>query len=382
MPDPAISAHVHAEETPEGLLLRDALGDVRPRLISREPLGAGTVAGFAIGEDHADQTYFVDTSRLGVVAETGLAMGHDQERPEARIWLHPADPHLPALAATAFPHSVGILLRRLGIGAEGTAQMVGYRPGRRAVLRVPAEAGDIWIKVVRPSRIDRIIRAHRACAEAGLPVPALRGWSPEGLLVLDPAVGTPASDVAWRPAELLTVTEQLRERIAAVPWEAPARSIASRLDWYAARIGGWQAAVRVAERTATRLRRLAPQPLVTVHGDLHYGQLFLTDGAITGFIDVDTLGAGVRAEDSAAFLSHAVASARLTPASAAGRVWELADGALHRWGDDPAVRPYTALHLIGHALAVRDLRDESGARQLIDAAQRIVEGGPAAPAEV
>ncbi|MBY6061362.1 phosphotransferase [Microbacterium esteraromaticum] len=375
---------------PDLLLLREALGavagessgdDAALRLISREPLGEGSVSGFAQAADSPEQIWYVDTSRLPVRAETGLATGSDPARPDARIWTHPADPHLPALAATAFGHAVTALLARLGLVATGELTMVGYRPGRRAVLRAGTDSGDVWLKVVRPRRLDRIVGAHHACVEAGLPVPTLRGWAPEGLLVLDSAAGAPAAECGWQPHQLLDSVDGLRARIAAISWDRPAPSIADRLDWYAGRAGDHVEAQRLVAGIRTLLANAPVREHTVVHGDLHFGQLFLADedADISGMIDVDTLGRGDAAEDSAAFIAHAVASARLTGAEHRARIWGLADAALERW-DDRRVRALTGIHLLGQANSARDHGDMTGAQMLCRGAQSIVDGDPAEPA--
>src|SRR5690606_14252099 len=112
-----------------------------------------------------------------------------------------------------FGHAVRSLLGRLGEKALGEPEFVAYRPGRRGVVRVSVEGGQVWVKIVRPSRVDRIVAAHRAFDAAGLPVPKLLGWSGEGLIVLADAQGTPASDVEWDPGELLDEVDELRRRI-------------------------------------------------------------------------------------------------------------------------------------------------------------------------
>ncbi|MBN8423459.1 phosphotransferase [Microbacterium esteraromaticum] len=384
--------HAHARShplhsDPDFMLLHEALGDVAAeprgddtalRLISREPLGEGSVSGFAPMTDSPEQTWYVDTSRLPVRTETGLATGDDPARPDARIWAHPADPHLPALAATAFGHAAKALLSRLGLVATGELTMVGYRPGRRAVLRAATDGGDVWLKVVRPRRLDSIVGAHLACAEAGLPVPTLRGWAPDGLLVLDSAVGTPAAETRWSPRSLLDSVDALRAQISGVVWDRPAPSIADRLGWYAGHAGDAVEVQRLVAGIRTLLANATVREDTVVHGDMHFGQLFLAgDGAgISGMIDVDTLGRGDAAEDSAAFIAHAVASARLTGVEHRARIRGLADAALERW-DDPRVRGFTGIHLLGQANSARVHGDTTGAQTLYATAQRIVDGGSA-----
>lgn len=377
----------------EARLLAEALDMPASALaaISREPLGAGTVAGFAVASGASTElpegtVAYLDTSLLPVARETGLALDG-----VARVWIHPADPHLPALAPAAFGDAAGVLLSRLGIAATAPPAIVGYRPGRRAVLRVPTEAGAVWVKVVRPSRIERVAAAHTALRQQGLPVPAVHGWSPEGLLVLADADGAPATEMTWHPERLLDAVDLLRDRLAGVELAWPARtSLAARLPWYLARL---EAAMPLrAERirdVGVRLEntlRSAPASVATVHGDLHIGQLFVVGDALTGLIDVDTAGRGDAAGDTAAFLGHAVTSALLTEAQwsrgeaqwsrreAQGRRAEplraLAAGAWARWGDDRRVRALTAVHLLGHALGAAAAGDAPRAVLLLEAAER------------
>ncbi|CAI9393602.1 phosphotransferase [Microbacterium sp. T2.11-28] len=389
--DATAAAPVPATAGDEATLLAEAL-DVpvsAVRVFSREPLGAGSVTGVTLAPEAAsaqgfpsDSVAYLDTSLLPVVRETGLALDG-----VARVWLHPADPHLPALAPAAFGDAAAVLLSRLGIAATDTPELVGYRPGRRAVLRVPTEGGSSWVKVVRPSRIERVVTAHDALRAGGLPVPAVRGWSPEGLLVLDAATGAPATEATWRPAHLLDAVDDLRRRLTGIPLAWPARtSLAQRLPWYLSRL---ELLLPDAERLRGIGARIAqslasaPAPPATIHGDLHIGQLFLVDGAVSGLIDVDTAGRGEPGEDTAAFLGHAVASALLTerrggqdgpggdhPGDGSAAVRALAGLAFERWGADARTRALTAVHLLGHALGAASAGDPGRAAQLIDGAER------------
>jgi hypothetical protein len=369
---------------PEELLLREALAldpETSVTLRSREPLGDGSVAGFDVtAADEAAITYFVDTSHRVVARETGIATG-TVDQPGDRVWLHPADPHLPALAPVAFGHAAETLLGRLGIAAHGSPELVAYRPGRRAVLRMPSAGGSAWIKVVQPARVGRIVETHRALARAGIPVPAVLGWSDEGLLVLDAAIGTPAQDAAWDPAALVDEVDELRARFAEVQLRRAARTqLDRRLNWYVARLR----VVFGDERRdlVDRVDRAAhavwgDAGIATIHGDLHFGQLFLDDRMrISAVIDVDTAGTGAAVDDAAAFVSHAIASAVLTPAPRDERVWALARHALERWDAAPGVRARTATHLLGHALAAAETGHGERADRLLQAAASVVDRDP------
>ncbi|WJL96484.1 phosphotransferase [Microbacterium sp. ET2] len=346
----------------EAELLRDALelaADTPVALLSREPFGAGSIAGFEVTPaGSGPMTYFVDTSRRVVTQETGMLLG-SPAAPECRIWAHPSDPYLPALAPAAFSHAAESLLARLGISATAPPRIVGYRAGRRAVLRVEARGGARWMKVVPPSRVNRIVATHRRLADAGIPMAHLVGWSPEGLIVLDQARGTAARDVVWHATTLLDAVDELRAALAAVPLDHAARvGLADRRDWYAARFREGADAARGA-RVAALLERVVrawrdEDPRATIHGDLHFGQLFFDDeGAISGLIDVDTTGRGTPDDDAAAFIAHAVASAYLTAEDRDERVWVLARSALARWGSD-AVRARAATLLLGQVLAAQE----------------------------
>lgn len=368
----------YAPLTDDAELLADAL-EVPPATLalrSREPLSTGSVAGFDVLGGETPLTYYVDTSGLSVAQETGLVLHDDaSDAVTARIWLHPADPHLPALAAVAFDHAAESLLSRLGVTAAGETELRAYLPGRRAVLRVPTDEGAMWVKVVRPSRIERIVDAHSAVLAAGIPSPAVRGWSPEGIIVLDEAAGTPAQDVAWEPQVLLDEVDRLRTAMGSVALDVPARGVATRLDWYASRVTGSPGAERVVSGIRQVTDETARGARGTVHGDLHFGQLFLDDaGRISSVIDVDTVGEGLLAEDPAAFLAHASASALLTVGAHESRAWALADEAMRRWGDDTGVRACAATHLLGHAVGASDAAAAERAEALLRVAEAILSG--------
>lgn len=351
------------------MLLSDAL-NLAPEsitLLSREPLGAGSVAGFEIAGAQS-LTYYVDTSQLSVSSETGWVSE------DARMWMHPADPHLPALAPVAFDHAAEAILARMGFTTSAAPQIVAYRPGRRAVLQVPTVQGDIWMKVTRPSRVQTLVRAQAAASEAGVPVPQVHGWAPDGLVIMADAAGTPAADFLWEPDRLLDEVDVLRAQIATVQWDVPVSGVARRIRWYASRSS--QRATVVLDRSRALIDEFSDGRRHTVvHGDLHYGQLFLNEhGSIVSVIDVDTLGIADPAEDAAAFLSHAIVSAGMTGGENRVRVWALADAAAERWGSAPLVRALTAVHLVGHAMSATDRSAHEEAERSLTAADGILRG--------
>lgn len=376
--------------TPEEQLLRDALAldeTAVVALVSREPLGAGSVAGFEVAAP-GDQAmvYFVDTSGRQVARETGLTLGAP-DAPDGRVWLHPADPHLPALAPVAFAQAAETLLSRLGLVPDGAPEFVAYRPGRRAVLRVPIAGDALWVKVVPPSRIARIVDTHRTLASRGIPVPGIRGWSDDGLLVLEAAAGRPVTDAPWECGALLDEVDRLRATLSDVELGHHAHTgLDRRLGWYAARLRAVldpaRAAIVVAVEREARARWGDSRTETTVHGDLHFGQLFLGDDQrVSAVIDVDTAGRGIPSDDTASFVAHAVASAVLTPAPRDERLWELARTAMRRWDAAPGagdgLRARVATHLLGHALGAVEVGHDRHADALLDAASAVSGDGDA-----
>lgn len=356
----------------EAALLADGFAVPRASLtpLSREPLGDGSVAGFRVAHDDGRASIaYVDTSRRPVDRETGLVL-----EGVARIWTHPADPHLPALVPVAFGDALGVLLARLGIELDGRQELLAYRPGRRAVLRAPTTRGPVWIKVVPPRRAQRIVDAHAALGAAGAPVPAVHGWSPDGVIVTAHAPGEPALAADADPDAVLGAVDALRERIATADLAEPARArTPARLRWYAPRAaaelpGSADAAERIRARCEAALAADPPEPR-PIHGDLHLGQVFLDEAPgeprITGLVDVDTAGIGDPDEDPAALVAHTVASALLTEGlPGEDRVWRLAEAA-HARAASPRVDALAAIHLLGHALAAGVAGESRRAARLI-----------------
>ena len=360
---------------PELQLLVDAVGERfvdTPRPISREPLGDGSIAGFAATEPAAiaydDETatgdvrtnWYVDTSRRAVEHETGLVLG-DPEHPEARIWLHPADPRLPALAPASFEHSARTLLARIGIDLSGAPELVAYRAGKRAVFRMRGSAGTTYLKVVRPAVVADLAATHTALADAGLPVPRVHAWGDIGLLVIPEAPGEPLSKLLDKtePDRLLDAIDDLRNRLGEVDLGRDARpSLSGRSDWYVSRIRAATAEDEaLAALTETAIAALGARPASrrrqTVHGDLHAGQLFMRGGSVSGLIDVDTAGAGDPTDDEAAFIGHLIASVAMRSAGGwpTDPVRALAEAAWRRWSWNAEALPHGVIvHALGHAL--------------------------------
>jgi hypothetical protein len=317
------------------------------------------------------------------------------------VWLYPSDPALPALRTVTDPVSTAAVLEGLGIRSAPTeVAVVSYRPGRRAVIRVDIQhPGDIggsrlFLKVVEPGKAESIAERHELFRSSGLPVPRPLGWSGDGVIAMSGLPGIEAQSAVDRIVDQSAFLDQLEflcTLLEAVPAVNTARpSLYNRLDWYLERLSERlpDDTARMLEVGAAIARRGAEgygfeYTPVTIHGDLHLGQLFIDPEApseIAGMLDIDTAGVGDPADDAGAFYAHLVALAESTddPASAAGSL-RLADAWLSRWprnrnaGFDARARAIAATHLLGHALQPKAEDQAAASRRLLERANAIVE---------
>lgn len=352
-----------------------------------EPVNEGFIVGYACGvrtpQDTIERvTIYVNTSPSAPVDEHTVELADASGR-RLTAWVYPQDPSLPSLPAVSYPEAAGVVLAKFGIAAEGAVlRMEAYRPGKRAVLRVDTATDSWFAKVVHPSLAATIHDLHERFLSAGVPVPRSLGFSDAGLVLLGELPGIPAIDVfeSIDRARFARGLDELTRHIAAVPVRIGAReSLARRVDWYAERME--ETAPLFARQTArlaaiVRERYAAtavPRP-VTIHGDLHLGQIFVDEqdpSRITGILDIDTAGLGDPADDRGALFGHVVVSAveRATTTASADALAAFADELQAGWAGDARVASIAATHLLGHALANAGRGDDRGAAS----AQRLLE---------
>ena len=239
----------------------------------------------------------------------------DDGEQQAAVWLYPDDPGLPALRAAHDPDAVERLLADFGVPAKDRSPVRltrrAYRPTRRAVVEASAPGARVFLKVLRPSKVEELHRRHVLLTEAGLPVPEALGWTPEGLLVLAPLEGGTMRDAVRdgrpvpSPQELLDTLDRLPDDLCDLPRR---ESWSESADHYARMIG------TALPREAERAERLAARILARIsglpddaptHGDFYEAQLLLDDdGSLTGLLDVDNAGPGRRADDLGCLVAH------------------------------------------------------------------------------
>ena len=266
--------------------------------------------------------------------DTAAEIFADGER-EVAVWIYPQDPDLPGLVRAAYAESMAELANSHHVFAHSvsaddlTLQMIGYRPRRRAVVKVSAGREVVYVKVLRSRLFDDVLARHRLLADAGLPVAEVAAATNDHLLVLRELTGEPLAKAIFEPAEPCTA-ESLIELLDAMPasvvrldrrppWSdavahyarmvtAALPTLEPRLNWLVDTIG----------------QGLAPIPPGTepTHGDFHEGQVHVSGGTVCGLLDTDTIGPGRRADDLACLVAHLSTIQRMNSAQEA-RVHQL-----------------------------------------------------------
>lgn len=225
------------------------------------------------------------------------------------VWVVPHDPALPGLEAAVDPDRTRRLLTDLG-AEDGPVRvkMRAYRPGRRAVVSVDGLSERIFLKVVRPKKVEELHENHKFLA-ARLPVPHSLGFSAEtGMMALQAMPGLTLREVLEVPELALPAPEAvagLAASLPAPPTDKVSKSLIERAPALAAMLG------RVVPNHAGRIEEFVDrlgedddQDLVPVHGDFYESQLLVDNGELVGLIDVDTYGLGRAGDDPGVMLGH------------------------------------------------------------------------------
>lgn len=313
---------------PAGQILSAALAEVdaevvrwRPQQVDHQPR-SGSTAAYRVQVRWPDGHLTEERMAIytGRPPAGALVVGDGTDR--VAVWRFPHDPYLPALAVAMNPTAVAELLRSFGLG-DGPVQLLlrAYRPRRRAVVEAIGPAGRLFLKVVRPNRVEALHRRHRLVTSAGVPAPPSLGYTPEGLLVLQMLPGQTMREALRSDSPLPSGAAilALLDRLPTELTEAPARrSWLARAGHYAAVVGG------VLPDRAEQARQLGEAlaaeagtgPVVPVHGDFYESQIRVQDGRITGLLDIDTAGPGDRLDDLGCLLGHLAVLSQLDPARA------------------------------------------------------------------
>lgn len=238
---------------------------------------------------------------------------------EVAVWLYPNDPDLPGLKRATHPDLLCELFNRRGtLSVPVTSDdlkvaMIGYRPRRRAVVRVRVLPSSevLYIKVLRPSVFPDVLAKHELLLDAGVASPEIACATSDQLLVLRKLPGRSLARAIFDTGQPCTA-EGLVQLLDSMP---PAVAKLSRRPPWSDAVEHYAEMVSVAmpelspridwatQRIVQGLHgyRLGSEP---THGDFHEGQLRVRDGQVTGMLDVDTIGPGRRADDLACLIAH------------------------------------------------------------------------------
>ncbi|HEX7350739.1 phosphotransferase [Brachybacterium sp.] len=239
-----------------------------------------------------------------------------------RVWRYPHDPWLPMLPQVCYPDIVGRTLHDLGvsIGTDPSVpiaiDVVSYRPGRRAVLRVSQGDRALYLKVMQPHRSGEIVDRHHRLLAAGVPVPEVVAHH-NGLVVLAELPGRPLARAvidegvdSCRAEDLVALLDRLPASMYSLslrpPWtdsvEFYAGIVSSSVPSLGPRLDSLVRAIR--DGLAALEQRMDMRPHDVVHGDFYEAQVFVEHGKVVGLLDIDTVGPGRRADDLACLLAH------------------------------------------------------------------------------
>lgn len=264
-------------------------------------------------------------------SDTKAEIFADGER-EVAVWIYPHDPDLPGLARAAYTEQMaGILTEHDVLGRpvaadEVSLRMIGYRPRRRAVLRVDVEPEPVvlYCKVLRERLFGDVVRRHELLLAAGVPAPRIAATTDDALLLLHNLDGRPLAKAVFDETDPCTA-EDLIHLLDAMPMSVT--KLERRPPWTDA-VQHYSQMVAAAVPSATDklawltdqiAEGLASVPLGNdpTHGDFHEGQVHVSGGRIVGILDVDTVGPGRRADDLACLIAHLSTIQRMNPAQEA-----------------------------------------------------------------
>jgi len=250
---------------------------------------------------------------------------------EVAVWIYPHDPDLPGLSRAAYPESMAAVLNEYRVTAVPVVpsdlelEMIGYRPRRRAVLRVSVKhpPETFFVKVLRERLFHDVSARHRLLLDAGVPAPQIAAATPDFLLVLRQLPGRPLASAIFDDVDPCSA-EQLVDLLDSFP--ASVARLERRPPWSDAVAHYGEMVSASLPTVARRVRWLTreiesglrgiPAGDEPTHGDFHEGQLHVARGRICGVLDVDTIGPGRRADDLACLIAHLSTIQHMTPRQA------------------------------------------------------------------
>lgn len=258
---------------------------------------------------------------------------------EVAVWLYPQDPDLPALGRVAYPEQLAALLTEhatFGVPVRAdqlTVTVITYRPRRRAVLRVgvllAGSQQTVFVKVLRPSSQASVLRRHQLLSEAGLPSPRVLLTTEDGLLVTRELDGRPLAlqifdrQPPCRPEDLIALLDAIPSQVVGLERREPwTDSVAQYAQMVCRAVPDVEPMLDSMVGTILSGTGGVPPGDEPTHGDFYEAQVFVSNGRVSGVLDVDTVGPGRRDDDLACLIAHLTTVQRMN-ADQAERVRDL-----------------------------------------------------------
>jgi Phosphotransferase enzyme family len=282
------------------------------------------------------------TELLGASARVGGRTGSDERATifgdgdrEVAVWLYPDDPDLPGLRRAALPDALAALLNEHRVldhpanGEDIALEMISYRPRRRAVIKAVIRTSSgprtFFVKVLRESVYGPTLQRHELLRRARFPAAVVAAATADFILVFHEVPGRPLVQAIFDEAmpcsaeSLIILLDSLPSAVVSLPRRPPwTGAVATYAEMIAAALPALDLQLRwLVAQVSGGLAALPPGREPT-HGDFHEGQLFVSNGMITGVLDIDTIGPGRRADDLACMIAHLSTMQRMTAEQAAG----------------------------------------------------------------
>ncbi len=224
----------------------------------------------------------------------------ENEEGRVVVWRLGDDPGLPGLAVVTERERTRSLLDELNAPPGPVkCRLRSYRPTRRAVAELQVGKLRLFAKVVAPGEVAALQSRHQLLAKH-LPVPRSHGWSEEyGIVMLKEMTGATLRECLVEKSLPLPNPQEFAGLLDRIPDPGDSVRLTSSLQ----NVHEYVKLLRhILPKLDARLDHLVEQlsdiddsgPVVPIHGDFYEAQMLVSQGQVTGLLDVDTVGLGYR----------------------------------------------------------------------------------------
>ncbi len=230
---------------------------------------------------------------------------------------YPRDQFLPGLEQAAYPDSALSLLNEHVFAfprRKLRVNMIRYRPGNRAVLRHRSGKIGLYVRLMRPSRVEGLLKAAEIIGHSGFAVPRTVGyWRQGGAVWLSEIPGRNVRRLMRRakPPDPDAILDGL-ESLWSASRHAEGRAFDLRGAYRRAKrtfrhaLGKYDDVRQVCENVSSTLDPFVRtwQPSTIAHNDLYDDQMLLLPDGRVAIVDFEEAGPGDPMLDIGNFLAH------------------------------------------------------------------------------